>query len=111
VLTENNIEEHIPLLRAVGLLNPSMDSHRLSEVAFTVKTDSVVEERTEKHKGPNPDRQNFASDDEHYDAVLEWSYGRDPLEVIEEMTATERAALRERVLQRESKRKTPFDWV
>jgi hypothetical protein len=109
MLTEENIREHIPVLRLLGLLDPSMDPRRLYYVARTVSTDSVVVSRNRVCEGERPVRSDYASEKEYFDAVLYWNASESLLVIVEEMTPRERAELSERTLRRESKRKTPWE--
>jgi hypothetical protein len=68
-------EQDIELLRAVGLLSPSLTLAHVHQFVFFITADAVVFERS-----------NF----EEFDA----------LNIVEEMTEDERAALRARVIEK-----------
>lgn len=74
-LTQANKEHHAPLLAAVGLLTPTMTSFQMWWLAHAVAEDALVTERR------------F---DEQWQET-------DTLEVVEEMTDTERKELADRI--------------
>ncbi|HUE57101.1 MAG TPA: hypothetical protein VMO76_14805 [Candidatus Udaeobacter sp.] len=81
---QENLETYVELLRAVGLLTPTMRSYDMYGMYFAVALDSVVSSRLQEVR----------------DASGSNYWEHDALDIVEKMTPAELAALRERATSR-----------